>query len=401
MRQTSGVTAAPSPGMKPPGARRTPAWAIVVWLVAVLDALLILVAPLIVDASSGRRTAPEIVVGLAIYVATAMYGVIGALIVTRQPRNPIGWMLLAGASALAIAIIGDAYAASSEATGTGLPWLTAILAPLSNASFQVAISLVVVFIPLYFPSGTLPSRRWRVVPWYAGIGLGLALARPLIPSESAQATLTTIANIVALSALALALAAIVIRFRGGDRTQRQQIKWFAAAAALAGIGFGTSFIAEESPGWVVGIIGMALVPISIGIAVLRYRLYEIDRIISRTLSWGLVTVTLLAAFAALVVGLTSLLGSMAGGSTFAVAGSTLVVFALFQPLRARIQRAVDRRFDRARYDAERTASAFAARLRDDVDLASVQSDLLGVVSTSLQPVTTWIWVRPDIERSTT
>jgi hypothetical protein len=140
-------------------------------------------------------------------------------------------------------------------------------------------------------------------------------------------------------------------------------------------------------------VGLISVPIAVVIAVLRYRLYEIDRIISRTISWAAITSVLVVAFVGLVLGLTSLLGSVAGGSTFAVAGSTLVVFALFQPLRARIQRGVDRRFDRARYDARRTADAFAERLRNDVDLASVQGDLLGVVHSSLQPASVAIWTR--------
>ena len=147
-------------------------------------------------------------------------------------------------------------------------------------------------------------------------------------------------------------------------------------------------------------LGLTLIPIAIGVAILRYRLYDIDRLISRTISWALVTGVLVAAFVGLVIGLTTVLGSLAGGSTFAVAGSTLVVFALFQPLRRRIQVAVDRRFDRARYDARRTADAFAERLRNDVDLASVQGDLLGVVVGSLQPASVAIWTRNQPVRVT-
>jgi len=257
----------------------------------------------------------------------------------------------------------------------------------------VGLYLIVVFIPLYFPDGSLPSARWRYVTWYAMAGLGLSVAGKLLPFGLPAQALDDVISIVTLTAIAAALLAMVLHFRRGDRVRRQQVKWVAAMAAVTAIGFGSSFVIEDGPGWAIGLIGMALLPVSIGIAVLRYRLFEIDRIISRTLSWALVTGCLVAAFVALVIGLTAVLGEVAGGSTFAVAGSTLVVFALFQPLRARVQRTVDRRFDRARYDAERTATAFATRLRDDVDLASVQGDLLGVVVGSLQPASVAIWTR--------
>jgi len=207
-----------------------------------------------------------------------------------------------------------------------------------------------------------------------------------------------VTSLLAISLITASFAAVIVRYRRGDATERQQIKLVAAAVALEIVLFFASFVQTEAPGAVdivgdLGNLGMILIPIAIGIAVLRYRLYDIDRIISRTLSWALVTGLLVAAFAGLVIGLTAVLGSLAGGSTFAVAGSTLVVFALFQPLRRRIQVAVDRRFDRARYDARRTADAFAERLRNDVDLASVQGDLLGVVVGSLQPATVAVWTR--------
>jgi hypothetical protein len=371
-----------------------------VWLVAVLDVLAILVPSLIAlagIAAAGEPVIWEVAGGVAIYALSSLYGVVGAVIATRQPRNRIGWLLWLGGTALALSIAGSVL---GETAPPGASPIIDLLVASAGSMLTASLFLIVFGVPLCFPDGSLPSARWRYVAWYAMAGLVLTVVGPLLPPGRPAQTIADVANIVTVTAILAALLAMVLRFRRGDRVRRQQIKWVAAVAGVTVIGFGSAFVIEDGPGWMVGIIGMALLPVSIGIAVLRYRLYEIDRIISRTLSWALVTATLVAAFAALVIGLTSLLGSIAGGSTFAVAGATLAVFALFQPLRARIQRAVDRRFDRARYDAERTATAFAARLRDDVDLASVQNDLLGVVSRSLQPRSAGIWMRPDVGRPT-
>jgi hypothetical protein len=373
---------------------------VLVWLVTVLDVLLIMVPALPaigVMASAGDPQIWEVATGLVIYGLASLYGVVGAVIATRQPRNLIGWLLWLAGTALALAI-GSSIVGESASPGAS-PIIDAVLA-IGPSMLNVGLYLIIVFIPLYFPDGSLPSTRWRYVAWFALAGLGLTLAGQMLPVGPFTEAMDVVASIVALTATAAGLVAMVLRYQSGDSGRRQQIKWVAAALSVAALGFGSSFLFPDGPGWTLGLIGMALLPIAIGVAVLRYRLYEIDRILSRTLSWALVTATLVAAFAALVIGLTSLLGSMAGGSTFAVAGATLVVFALFQPVRARIQRAVDRRFDRARYDAERTAAAFAARLRDDVDLASVQGDLLGVVHRSVQPVSVGIWMRDEIVRST-
>ena len=370
---------------------------LLVWLVALADAGLILVSPIVRDTAVGGGSdpsIPEAVGAIALYGLTTLYGVVGAIIVTRQPRNAIGWMVWGAASVLAVGIFGAALA---ELRIAGALPVSLVAAPLSDSMLQVALYLITVFIPLYFPDGRLPSRRWWPVPWYATAGLGLFVISRIVLPGAVASTLVVVSNVVAATAFVLALAATVIRFRQGDRAQRQQIKWLAAAAALAAIGFATSLIPELGLGWILFLVGMALLPVAIGIAVLRYRLYEIDRIISRTLAWALVTGLLLAAFVVLVIGLTALLEPVTGGNTFAVAGSTLVVFVLFQPLRTRIQGAVDRRFDRYGYDAERTAAAFATRLRDDVDLASVQGDLLGVVAGNLQPTLLGIWMRGTTE----
>lgn len=364
-----------------------------VWLVAIVNVLLIMVPGLVAIgglASAGDPALLEAAAGVAIYALASLYGVVGAVIATRQPRNLVGWMLWLGGTALALAMAGSIVTLTAS---PGTSPIIGLLIAIGGSMLTVGLYLIVVFIPLYFPDGSLPSARWRYVTWYAMAGLGLSVAGKLLPFGLPAQALDDVISIVTLTAIAAALLAMVLHFRRGDRVRRQQVKWVAAMAAVTAIGFGSSFVIEDGPGWAIGLIGMALLPVSIGIAVLRYRLFEIDRIISRTLSWALVTGCLVAAFVALVIGLTAVLGEVAGGSTFAVAGSTLVVFALFQPLRARVQRTVDRRFDRARYDAERTATAFATRLRDDVDLASVQGDLLGVVVGSLQPASVAIWTR--------
>lgn len=374
------------------GARLGRKASLLVWLVAGLDVLLILVpaVPAIgVLAMTGNPEILEALTGFAIYVLASLYGVVGAVIATRQPGNRIGWLLWLGGTALALSIAGSLLGESpSSATSP----IIDLVVTLSGSMLTVGLYLIVIFIPLHFPDGSLPSARWRYVRWFATAGLALSVAGSL-PAAAPTASLDEVTSIVTLVTIGLALLAMVLRYRQGDRVRRQQIKWVAAVAGMSAVGFGSAYVWQDGPGWMVGLFGMALLPVAIGIAVLRYRLYEIDRIISRTLSWALVTGTLAAAFVALVVGLTSLLGQVAGGSTLAVAGSTLVVFALFQPLRRRVQQIVDRRFDRARYDAECTAIALAAQLRDDVDLSSVQRDLLGAVHGSLQPASVAIWTR--------
>jgi hypothetical protein len=187
---------------------------------------------------------------------------------------------------LALGIFGAALA---ELRIPGATLLNQVASPVSDAMLQVALYLITVFIPLCFPDGRLPSPRWRLVVWYAAIGLALPIVGRIVAPGAVAQTLGAVSNIVAATAFILALTATAIRFRGGDRAQRQQIKWLAAAAALAAIGFATAFIDENGFGWILFLVGMALVPVAIGVAVMRYRLYEIDRIISRTLSWALVT----------------------------------------------------------------------------------------------------------------
>ncbi len=198
-----------------------------------------------------------------------------------------------------------------------------------------------------------------------------------------------------------AAVSLVVRYRRAAGIERQQYRWLTAAlafvvAAVVGgyiVGLLLPAAGESGVVWLGAVVAFPLVPIAIGIAVLRYRLYEIDRIISRTIGWAIVTGVLAGAFALLVLGLTAVLQPFTGGNTLAVAGSTLIVATLFAPVRGRVQRAVDRRFNRARYDAERTVAGFATRLRDDVSLERLEGNIRDVVSLTLAPTSVGLWMR--------
>jgi hypothetical protein len=264
---------------------------------------------------------------------------------------------------------------------------------------------------ILFPDGHLPSRRWRflmapvlaalvtgsLVVLVTPVETGFLPANPLaIPGLSVEinGAATGVSTLALVASVLLAVVAVVVRFRRAVGVERQQLKWLVASVPLAGILFPVSFLADLS-GLVdvASVAAVALLPGAIGLAILRYRLYEIDRLVSRTLAWALVTGILVAVFVLLVVGLQAVLAGLTQGQTLAVAASTLVAFALFQPLRARVQRAVDRRFDRGRYDGERVAAAFGERLRDQVDLTGVERDFAGTVGEALSPATSAVWIR--------
>jgi hypothetical protein len=273
-----------------------------------------------------------------------------------------------------------------------------------------------VFVVLLFPAGNLPSRRWRPVAWTAGTGLagwvlGNAFAPTIItasPSTPNPVGLTGLAGdmfkimafggVVLIAATGLAaMLSLAFRYRRARTAERAQLKWLVYAGALIVAGL----LAEAPAEWIMGpgnaasnlqnavVSGaVALVPIAIGIAVLRYRLYDIDRVISRTLAYAIVTGLLAGTYAGLVLLATQVFRF---SSPVAVATATLAAAAMFSPMRRRVQRMVDRRFNRARYDADTTVAAFAARLKDAVDLDTVRDDLASVVQTALEPASVWVW----------
>jgi hypothetical protein len=267
---------------------------------------------------------------------------------------------------------------------------------------------------MVFPTGRLPSRRWRPVAWAAGAVFVLAaLSSPLLPGSPADGLRPNpiaipalegvlrlayaTANAVLFGVILAALVSLVVRFRRATGVERQQLKWFAYGTALLLLlpvaGAVGARLGDTAGELLVAAIVSAL-PVAIGIAVLRYRLYDIDRLVNRTVVYGLLTVLLAGVYAGLVFALSQLLNPADQQSALAVAASTLVVAALFQPARRRIQGLVDRRFNRRRYDAARTVAAFSTRLRDQIELDTLSTELLAVVDQTVQPVQLSLWLRP-------
>ena len=350
-------------------------------------------------------------VGAAVIAAT-----IGALVASRRPRHPVGWLLLATGLATTLSGAGGGYKWYGLVARPGTLPAASYLVGFSNGLNIVSISCAG-FVLLLTPTGSLPSRRWRwwarvaaaaavvfvaasvvdpmpVYPEYPGIGnpFGVpALAEPPLD------TVIPAAGVVVLVALVVAAGSLVGRFRRARGVERQQLRWLAWGATLAAVALVIAFAELALHGDTVlfqAAIGAcsALLPLATGAAILRYRLYDLDRIISRTLAYGLLTVLLGLGYAAVVLGLGRLLPQ---GSSLVVAAATLAVAAVFQPARRRIQQAVDRRFNRGRYDAARTIAAFSTRLRDQVDLDTLTSELLTVVDQTMQPNQASLWLRPQ------
>jgi hypothetical protein len=365
---------------------------------------------------------PAGVVDLApIAVLAAANTVVGALIAARRPEHPIGWLLLASGLLIGTAQFAGQYAYYTLVTRPGsLPFGQAMLW-LAGWPNSAGFGLVV-FLLLLFPTGRLLSPGWRPVARFATavyvanvVGYAFApgpqafgpLANPLgieAFAGAVAAVLQAVAVGLGLVSLVAAVASLVLRLRRAQGVERLQLKWFCYAAALFPIVVGLAIVfprlgSDRVDGLIVTLPLLAL-PVSIGIAVLRYRLYDIDRLINRTLVYALLTATLALTYAAVVLVLGQLFGEAGGNPpSWAVAGATLAVAALFQPLRRRIQQAVDRRFNRRRYDAARTVEAFSTRLRDEVDLDMLSVELLAVVDQTVQPTQASLWLRPSTQVS--
>jgi hypothetical protein len=340
----------------------------------------------------------------AIGIVTAVgLSVLGALIASRRPHNPIGWLMSVAALLLGVFSFTQQYAPLAVAESLPGLGVASWLASWTNLP-GIAITTTLIF--LLFPDGRLPSRRWRPVAWLMAAATvvpttvlavrawpvrGPALATQSFDHPALGGAFGTgFAVVLALSVVAL--AGLIVRFRRSSGAERQQIKWF-AYGAMIGIPLG---LPAEVPVWgpILELVQPPLMFAGLGIGMFRYRLYDIDRLLNRTLVYGLLTVSLAAAYAAGVL----LLGGMVSGgraNSLVVAAVTLAVAAVFQPLRRAIQRAVDRRFNRRAYNAAATIEAFAGRLRQQVDADALRADLLAVVDQTVEPTRASLWLRPS------
>ena len=353
-----------------------------------------------------------------LFAGLGLYWGLGALIVMRADGHVVGWLFAVAAPLMASVFacygLGSLLSSSRPPDPLGA-WFFLVGA----LSFGPAIILTLPAVALTFPTGTLPGPRWR---WPVGLVAALVAVWPLatairpgpiydgapdnpltpwLPAVSPSMlevlrALEAVGSLSILLAAALGVAAMIVRFRRSHGDERQQLKWFLAAMAPAAVLLPMSLSEFFSLFPLIDLLSVAALPIiavSVAVAILRYRLYDIDRLISRTISYGLVTALLVAVFLLVNLGLQALLSQATSGNSLAVAGSTLLAAALFTPVRRRVQRLVDRRFDRARYDGERTASAFSVRMRDATDLPTVTHDLDVTVRQAIAPSRVGLWLR--------
>ncbi len=355
------------------------------------------------------------------------FPLVGALVASRRPRNPIGWILLSDGLLWMVGGVLDSYHVYSLARPGSIPFSVAVYA-LSQWLWVPAVGLFAIYLILLFPDGRLPSRRWRPLAWLSGavialLSVGIVLSpgplnglkgvRNPFGLEQYPWVIDIFLAVLALLPLCILASALslVLRYRRSGGEVREQIKWIAFAAMVVGmlyvIDIGASLLltpttaSGEEPPWLkvldqVGFISYTGVPIAVGFAVLKYRLYDIDLLINRALVYGPLTATLVALYFGGVVGLQTVLRTLTGQeSTLAVVASTLTIAALFNPMRRRVQALVDRRFYRRKYDATKTLAAFNSRLREETDLKALSDDVLGVVRETVQPEHVSLWLRPD------
>jgi hypothetical protein len=389
----------------------------VAWLLAGL-ALMLVTLGLVLGAANGPLPGPDDESWTLVPLAAGL-PVIGALVATHQRRNAIAWIFLGIGFASGLAMFTYNYGLYALVTNPGgLPFGTAAVW-LGAWVWLLGFTPMVTFGLLLFPDGHLPSPRWRPILWAAVAALllrlpsiflpGLMGTRPSIPNPLGipdAGPLLLLADGIGLGLFAIAAVgsatSLVVRFRRARGKQRQQLKWLAYAVAVlvATIAISETAFPAAPAAAVVALAAVAFIPVAIGVAILRHQLFDIDRIINRTLVYGLLTALLGLVYAGIVL----ILGQLFGGigtepPSWAVAGATLAVAALFQPARHRIQTAVDRRFNRRKYDAATTIETFSARLRDQLDLNTLAGELLAVAGKTMQPTTMSLWLRPPDEVS--
>jgi hypothetical protein len=395
-----------------------PAWfrwpAVLAWALWALTMLGLAVLPWL-DRLLRQASRPDLTPltsdAVALVLGVVSAATVGAVLASRRPRHPVGWLLLTLGLSLAAAGAATGYANYGLLARPGALPATAYAALYHGVSI-LFVAVCLGFVLLLTPTGSLPSARWR---WWARVAVaapllavGSSALLPFDPPYQSVANPLAVAQLAGplrvvnfvtwlVTGLAILVAAwsLVVRFRRARGVERQQLRWLALAAGLTGAVL-LALVAvaptgnELLLGWLSAVC-VALLPLATGAAILRYRLYDLDRIISRTLAYGLLTVLLGLGYAGVVLGFGRLLGR---DSSLVVAGATLAAAAVFQPARRRIQRVTDRRFNRRRYDAAQTIQAFSARLRQQVDLDTLTAELLAVVEETMQPTRVSIWLTP-------
>jgi len=423
---TEGTTEGPGDGAK----RRLAAW--LAWSLAALSVIMFVATIALhvlarsVD-SPGEWSTLGAVGRVLSFLPFLAFPLVGTLVASRRPRNWVGWILLSDGLLWTFGSVLDSYHVYGLARSGSVPFPVAVYA-LSQWLWVPSVGLFTVYLILLFPDGRLPSKRWRPLAWFSGAVMALISAGIVLnpgPLEGFKGVrnpfgleqypwiidaFPVVLPLLPLCILASA-ASLVLRYRHAGSEVREQIKWVAFAALFVGVQFmidiGASVLlvtttaSVREPQWLafldlVGFISFAVVPIAVGIAILKYRLYDIDIIINRALVYGPLSAVLALIYVGGVVGMQDVFRALTGQqSTLAVVASTLAIAALFNPLRRRVQVFVDRRFYRSNYDARKTLELFSAKLRDETDLEALNHNLVGVVRETMQPAHVSLWLRPD------
>jgi len=370
-------------------------------------------------ASSQLPDRPGLLDFLIIGLVVLAFLTVGAIVASRRPENPIGWIFCVIGLSLVAGVATSEYALYVRHVAPFLP-AADVVAWFGSWVWYVGVEAGILML-LLFPDGRPPSPRWRIVGRLSVLLIGITVLAYAVRPGMLDSDLNipnpfgirgpigdlarAVTDVFVWPLVILALAsftALVSRFVRARGDERQQLKWVAYAATIMAVGIAAAIVVGlagkgDDPAfnwvWYIVSVGLGLIPVAAGIGILRYRLYDIDLLINRTVVYGVLTVTLGAVYVGSVILLQGLLSGFTGGNSLAVAASTLAVAALFQPVRRRIQNAVDRRFYRSRYDAARTVEAFSSRLRHEVDLAHLTAELRGVVVETLQPTSVSVWLQ--------
>ena len=409
---------------------RVAAW--VAWSLAALSVAVFAASGVLYVLAHSAQFLVEWVLFLADWVLFLAFPIVGALVASRRPENPIGWICLASGLLFMLLAVTDNYSVYGAARPGSVPFPVAVGTIGNQWLWIPTVGLLGIFLILLFPDGKLPSRRWRPLAWLSGVVIVLlSITEGLAPGPLENQGgvrnpfgLEALPWLVAVSYIILPLlplcilasaVSMVLRYRRSRGEVRQQIKWFTFVASIAGLLYFTVIISvvvislgsderlPQAPLWVellfsLASLGFAGVPIAIGFAVLKYRLYDIDVVIILNRVYGSLTAMLISLYFGGVATTQTILGALTGQteqSQLAIVVSTLVIAALFNPLRRSLQSFIDRRFYRRKYDARKTLEAFSAGLRDEMDLETLNNDLAGVIRETMQPAHVSLWLRPE------